>query len=282
MDEDHKEDDTGEAGGSLLKEREAFVKNFLRKGVEFTEELLRENVELQHKLSQLEADNTGLRTQVKSDDAIRDLLRTIEALEKEKRSLLDKSSQLEQASRRYEGRYAAIEQELNDLANLYVASFQLHATLRPIHVIQHIKELLAQLVGAERFVLYLLRDDGKTAHPIAFEGVMESELSPISVGEGAVGKVCASGVSQVKQGEPLGQGTMEAPLAVLPMQVDSQTVGAIAIVSLLEQKVAWAQVDQELFHLLGSHAATALLSANLYSKQPDVLTALEGLAEALK
>ena len=280
MDEDQKPDE--ELGSELLREREAFVKNFLRKGVEFTEELLKENADLQARLTQLEHDNTGLRTQVKSDDAIRDLLRTIEALEKEKRSLLDKSSQLEQASRRYEGRYAAIEQELNDLANLYVASFQLHATLRPPHVVQHIKELLAQLVGAERFVMYLLERDGKTARPIAFEGIPAAELAEVTVGEGAIGKVCASGVSQVKQGEPLGDGTLAEPLAVLPMQVDSQTVGAIAIVSLLEQKSAWAQVDQELFHLLGSHAATALLAANLYSKQPDVLAALEGLFEALK
>ena len=83
-------------------------------------------------------------------------------------------SQLEQATRRHEGRYAAIEQELNDLANLYVASFQLHSTLKPPHVLQHIRELLAQLVGAECFVIYVLSDDGKLAMPVGSEGVLES------------------------------------------------------------------------------------------------------------
>ena len=53
-------------------------------------------------------------------------------------------------------------------------------------------------------------------------------------------------------------------------------------VRLLEQKQAWVQVDQELFHLLGTHAAAALLAAHLYSKENDLLSALAGLGEQLK
>ncbi len=266
----------------VTRERETFVRTFLRKGVEFTEELLRENDELRRRINALEADSAALRAQVKSDDAIRDFLRNIERLELEKRSLLEKSSQLEQASRRHEGRYAAIEQELNDLANLYVASFQLHSTLKPAHVLQHVKELLAQLVGAERFVVYVLNDQGTQAIPVGSEGIVESELVPVHVGEGAIGSVCSTGVSAVRQGDPLGAGSLQHPLAVLPMLVDGQTVGVIAIVQLLEQKHAWVQVDQELFHLLGSHAATALLAAHLYQKESDLLSALAGLGESLK
>jgi hypothetical protein len=266
----------------LTRERESFVRNFLRKGVEFTEELLRENEELRRHAQALERDNTELRAQVKSDDAMRDVLRTIERLEQEKRNLLDRSSALEQATRRYEGRYAAIEQELNDLANLYVASFQLHSTLKPPHVLQHIRELLAQLVGAESFVIYVLNDDGRRAIPVGSEGVLEADLKEIYVGEGAVGAVCASGQSSVRQGSPLGEGTIASPLAVIPMLADGQTVGVISILRLLEQKQAWVQVDQELFHLLGTHAAAALLAAHLYSKESDLLSALAGLGEGLK
>ncbi len=266
----------------LARERENFVRNFLRKGVEFTEELLHENDDLRARVALLEADNAALRAQVKSDDAMRDVLRTIERLEQEKRNLLDRSSQLEQLTRRHEGRYAAIEQELNDLANLYVASFQLHSTLKPTYVLQHIRELLAQLVGAERFCIYVLNDDGTQAIPVGSEGLLEHELKPVIVGQGAVGTVCATGVSSVRQGDPPGAGTVDDPLAVLPMQVDGQTVGVISIVALLEQKHAWVQVDQELFHLLGSHAAAALLAALLYQRQPDLLSALAGLGESLK
>jgi hypothetical protein len=266
----------------LTRERESFVRNFLRKGVEFTEELIRENEDLRRHVALVERENTELRTTVKSDDAMRDVLRTIERLEQEKRNLLDRSSQLEQATRRYEGRYAAIEQELNDLANLYVASFQLHSTLKPPHVVQHIRELLAQLVGAECFVIYVMSEDGKLAIPVGSEGVLESELTDVHVGEGAIGSVCASGQSSVKQGSPLGEGSLSSPLAVIPMLVDGQTVGVIAILRLLEQKQAWVQVDQELFHLLGAHAAAALLAAHLYQKETDLLSALAGLGASLK
>jgi GAF domain-containing protein len=266
----------------LTRERESFVRNFLRKGVEFTEELIRENEDLRRHVQLLERDNTELRAQVKSDDAMRDVLRTIERLEQEKKNLLDRSSQLEQATRRYEGRYAAIEQELNDLANLYVASFQLHSTLKPPHVLQHIRELLAQLVGAECFVIYVIADDGKRAIPVGSEGVLENDLKPVYIGEGAIGSVCASGQSSVKQGNPLGRGSLDAPLAVIPMLVDGQTVGVIAIVRLLEQKEAWVQVDQELFHLLGTHAAAALLAAHMYQRETDLLSAIAGLGESLK
>ena len=108
MDEDNPNKSARPSPVDLTRERENFVRNFLRKGVEFTEELLRENDELRARVALLEADNTALRTQVKSDDAMRDVLRTIERLEQEKRSLLDRSSQLEQLTRRHEGRYAAI------------------------------------------------------------------------------------------------------------------------------------------------------------------------------
>ena len=141
---------------------------------------------------------------------------------------------------------------------------------------------LHQLVGAERFAIYMLNDDGTVAIPVGSEGLAEAELTAVRVGEGAVGAVCANGVSSVRQGDPLGEGSIAQPLAVLPMLVDGQTVGVIAIVWLLEQKHAWVQVDQELFHLLGSHAATALLAAHLYQKESDLLSALAGLGESLK
>ena len=282
MNNDPKSEMAPPTPADLTRERESFVRNFLRKGVEFTEELIRENEDLRRHAQALEMDNRELRAQVKSDDAMRDVLRTIERLEQEKRNLLDRSSQLEQATRRFEGRYAAIEQELNDLANLYVASFQLHSTLKPIYVLTHIKELLAQLVGAECFVVYIVDEQTQTALPIGSEGIAESEVGPIRVGEGAIGTVCATGQSSVKQGDPLGVGTLEEPLAVIPMLVDGHTVGVIAIARLLEQKQAWVQVDQELFHLLGSHAAAALLAAHLYQGKTDLSSAFAGLGESLK
>ena len=95
---------TSDAPVDLTKEREAFVRTFLRKGVELTEDLLRENQELQSEMSRLQIDNARLRAQVASDDAIRELLRTVDALEQEKKDLMSRSRELEQATRKHQGR----------------------------------------------------------------------------------------------------------------------------------------------------------------------------------
>ena len=136
----------------LVKEREAFVRSFLRKGVEYTEALLEESRELRSEIADLRAENARLRAQIASDDAIKDLLKTIERLEKERGNLLERSEQLEQTEQERRDRQAAVEQEINDLANLYVANFQLHASFSPRRVIRHLSDMAGQLVGATAII----------------------------------------------------------------------------------------------------------------------------------
>ena len=64
-----------------------------------------------------------------------------------------------------------MESEFANLANLFVASNQLHASLSPRGVTRRIKEVLAQLVGAERYCMYFSNPDRTELVPIAFEGV---------------------------------------------------------------------------------------------------------------
>lgn len=265
--------------GDLAQERETFVRTFLRKGVELTEELLRENGDLRDENQRLHRENTRLRTQVASDDAIRDLLKTIEALEEEKRQLLERSTRLERTQESDEGRYEEIEHELHDLANLYVASFQLHASLSPRRVVRHLQDMLGQLVGADGFAIYLVDAEGREAVPIAWENLTEAPVS-VPVGEGAVGDACLTGLAQVASS--LEEGSLVAPLAVVPMLVEGRAVGAIAITRMLEQKTRWAPLDQELFKLIGAHAGTALIAANLYSGEMGPMPALAGFVDNLK
>jgi hypothetical protein len=68
----------------LKKERDAFIQTFFKKGAQLTEELLGENIRLRNRIAELDADNATLRTQLKSDDAIRDLLKKIDLLEHER------------------------------------------------------------------------------------------------------------------------------------------------------------------------------------------------------
>ena len=77
----------------LKKERDSFVQTFFKKGAAFTQDLVNENSRLRHRIGELEQESTRLRTQLASDDAIRELLKKIEGLEREKKKLLSRFEQ---------------------------------------------------------------------------------------------------------------------------------------------------------------------------------------------
>jgi hypothetical protein len=261
----------------LRAERETFVRNFLHKGVELTEDLIRENRGLESQLQKYQEENGRLRAQLASNDAIRELLLTIESLQQERAGLLNRSDELEKQHEVHRERYVAVEQELNDLASLYVASFQLNATLSTRRVLRHICELLEQLVGAQSFVVYVVSPDGKRVTPIGSRGHDPGKLLPLSAEEGPIGDVCLTGVARVfAPDEPREPGD---PIALLPLLFDSEVVGVIAINSLLPHKRSWARVDDELFKLLSVHGATALIAANLYGKEAGPRAALSDVGE---
>lgn len=263
----------------LVKEREVFVRSFLRKGVEYTEQLLHENTDLRDEIHALRTENARLRAQVASEDAIRDLLKTVQRLESERNELIERSTALEQVGREHAHRQAAVEQEINDLANLYIAAFQLHATFSVRRVVRHICDMLGQLIGAHAFVVYV--NEETRAVPIASEQMADEELSSIGLGEGPVGEVCLTGIRRLRETD-LGAEDRDDPIAILPLMAAGRPIGAIEIVRVLEQKTAWVNVDHELFQLLEAHAGKALLAAHLFSTSTSPLRALGGLKEALE
>ncbi len=275
-DSDERDERTSDRPADLGKERELFVRQFLRKGVELTEGLLEENKSLHAQLAKSQREIARLRAQVASDDAIRDLIRKIDSLETERNKLLERSTELEESTRRTEHRNVEVEQELHDLANLYIASSHLHSTLSVRGVTRHLMELLQQLIGAEKSAIYLLDTAGDVARPLATDGFGDEPLPAVKPGEGPIGEVLMTGVARVH--DRVGEGgDLGSPVAVIPLMVRDKAVGAIAIVSLFRQKEVWAAVDRELFNLLGSHAATALIAANLYADAEGPLKALEGV-----
>jgi hypothetical protein len=245
--------------------------------VELTEDLIRENRGLEAQLQKYQEENGRLRAQLASNDAIRELLQTIESLQQERTGLLNRSDELEKQHEVHRERHTAVEQELNDLASLYVASFQLNATLSVRRVVRHICELLEQLVGAQSFVVYAVSADGKRVTPIGSRGRDRAKLLQLSAEEGPIGDVCLTGVARVfAPDDPREPGD---PIALLPLVFDSEVVGVIAVDSLLPHKRNWARVDDELFKLLSVHGATALIAANLYEKSASPRAALQDVAD---
>jgi hypothetical protein len=278
--DDNRGERTSDRPVDLSRERESFVRTFLRKGVELTESLIEENKALRQEIGEAQHEIARLRAQVASDDAIRDLLRKIESLELERRELMNRSRELAETSKKSETRNVEVEQELHDLANLYIASSHLHSTLSARGVVRHLKELLQQLVGAEAYVIYLFDADGRIARPIAMDGLDPSVVADVKPGEGPIGDVLITNLPRISE-RVSEKGSFDAPLAVLPILVRDRAVGAIAILSVFRQKAVWAAVDRELFNLLGSHAGTALISASLFAGVQDPIEALRALHEQL-
>ena len=247
-----------------MKERDAFIQQFFKKGAQFTEELLRENTRLRERMAEVEGDNQRLRAHLASDEAIRELLHKIEKLEQEKRELIHRSNQFEAVTGEFSNRYAEVESELANLANLYVASTQLHAAHSVRNVLRNIKELLAQLLGAAAFAVYLATDEAGDLVPIASEGINAAELGPVPVDQGALGAAFREGRVVVQRGDT-SRGNLREPAAVVPLALDGRSVGVIAIFATLPQKTEFVNADDELFRLLGAQAAPALINARLFT-----------------
>ncbi len=262
----------------LLEKREQFIQTFFRRGAELTEELIREDEQLRSRLGELERENAALRAHVASADAIRDMLVKITQLEKEKRELVSRATDASHTWSHSAERFAEIEAENAKLASLYVASFQLHSTLDLRTIVRHLKELLAQFVGARVLALYLCDEERGQLAPIASDGVPLAKLRRIEPSQGPIGEAWIKGSARWVEGDST-RGTLEAPAACIPLRVDDRTAGVLVVYSTFEHKPSFVDVDFELFKLLGAHAAAALLAARLFAIHGGNLPSLDAFTE---
>ncbi|MGC4092338.1 MAG: GAF domain-containing protein [Polyangiaceae bacterium] len=262
----------------LRVERDQFLAKFTR-GARITDEFLKEYENLARRSQALEAENAILRAQVEADEALRNMMRKIEQLEQEKADLLSRFRRVEAQSSSVSARVEEVELEFANLANLFVASNQIHSSLSPRGVTRRIKEVLAQFVGAERYAMYLVNPNASELVPIASEGVPGNKLLPVRVAGTAIGEAFQAGHVVVNENLDPSQGSLEQPGAVIPLLIDDRVVGAVAIFSTLSQKTRFDTVDFELFKLLGQHAAAALVSASLFQQADRKLPGLEAFLD---
>ena len=253
---------------------ESFLELF-NQGREFTEQLLRENERLRHRLAAFE--------QAVDDSEIESLRQEIARLDNEKRAISERFRIEEERNREYMERFREIEEQNNNLANLYVASYQLHSTLDFDEVVETVKEILINLIGAEVFSMLLVNDHG-SLDTVASSG--EALLPGVdsmhcSVGEGPIGRVAASGDSFFSDRSLRAHPEIDKPLVVVPLKIKDQLIGVLAIYSVLQQKDTFTAVDYELFSLLAAHAAAAIFSSKLYSQSARKLSTIQNFLDLL-
>jgi transcriptional regulator with GAF, ATPase, and Fis domain len=244
--------------------RDSFFTTLFRRGAELAHELEDETTKLRARVAALESANDALRAQLGSDAALRDALRRIDQLERER-------DELASVSTRTVAQCSAVENDLANMANLYIAADQLHSTLDLARVLRHISELLEQFVGSREHALYYV--EGETLAPLATHGIEKSTLPVLSTRPVAEGPPLAARVVEQTflTGTPFFEPDVfacgvERPAACVPLQLDGRIVGVIAVYRLLDQKQAFTANDRELFRMLGAHAATAITGALLWQR----------------
>ncbi len=267
-----------------LEKGEEFIEMF-RKGQEFTQDLLKENERLRFQVVHLEeAMKKELETpdSGQQDSMSQDMAEQLAQYEARLEDLKSRLSEVEAENIDFAQRYIDVEEQNNNLANLYVASFQLHSTLDYQEVLQIILEIIINLIGGEVFAIYLLDEKAKTLNPEASEGASISEIPQVSLGEGVIGQAVLANESYFNDNPSEDLKELYAdPLVCIPLTIQDDVIGTLAIFRLLQQKVTFAPVDFELFTLLAGHAATAIFSSRLFTESKRKLSTYQGFLDLL-
>ncbi|MBW2424068.1 MAG: GAF domain-containing protein [Deltaproteobacteria bacterium] len=255
-----------------------------QRGAEFTRELLDENVRLRRELGEVrhrQHDAAG--SDVEWSKLREELLGRIEELESRNQTILEQLRSVEEENRHFAERCVEVEEADNNLANLYVASYQLHTTLDPGEVIKVVLEIVINLIGAEVFAVYLWEQEREVLEPVAAEGESVRAFPSVRLGDGFVGESVSCGGVAVREPTRPGDGAKrgEEPLVSIPLRVDDQVIGAIVIYGLLQHKDAFSVLDHELFTLLAGHASTAILASRLYAQSERKLNTIQGFIDLL-
>ena len=175
-------------------------------------------------------------------------------------------------------RLVAAEHQASRLMGLYVAAYQLHATLEPAEVRATIAEIAINLLGAERFVLLLRAGTGEGCEIALAEGLEEDASGLFADGQyvGADPMVDATLEDGTLRVGPMGG---SRALAAVPLVVQGTTVGALVILKLLDHKGGLVSHDRELLELLAAHAASALYAAQAHANADRKLRTLESLVK---
>jgi hypothetical protein len=236
---------------------EEFLQVF-KKGAEFTQGLLKENERLRFRVLELEQQQRS----EASDSDMQLIKERLLRVETEKQEILDKIGSVERENLDYSNRYAEIEAENNLLANLYITTYQLHSTFEVSEILRIIEEILLNLVGAEEFSLFLRDEGGQMVQPI-IDDAGDPQVAEVEIKDARIATALGEGQSWIASPDELKQlGETEAK-AIIPLLADDDVIGVLTIHRLLAQKDGFSDTDNEIFTLLGGHAAMALCTAVL-------------------
>ena len=237
-----------------------YVDKVLHNTQQFLEDTLKEN-------ERLRALTMGLENErMRNREQILELRESVAKLELQQARQQQQVSDFEVENRRVFSEFAEIEQQNSNLANLYVASYRLHGSVERTEVLQVIQEIIINLIGSEELGIYELDEKTKRLTLLSSFGLEGDAYSRI-LDDSPIARTAQTGEMFLIEPPP---NNVSAPVtsltACIPLKVNERVIGVIAIFRMLPQKPALAEIDRELFGLLGSHAAMALYCSGLHAR----------------
>ncbi len=235
-------------------------------------DLLGENEKLRRMVAGMESETAVLtREKKRLEIQIEAVRKLVDCDRREHEELRQRLVDVEGQNRTFSERYVEVERQNNDLANLYVAGYRLHGTLDRQEVLEAIQEIIINLIGCEEFAVFevdVKSDDAASLHRVSSFGLDEAFIQRLTPEEGLIGRayrdeetILAERFADVERGPEEKHLT-----ACIPLKVDDQVIGVIALFRLLPQKADGLEaLDHELFDLLASQAGVALYSSSLHA-----------------
>ncbi|HEU4888584.1 MAG TPA: GAF domain-containing protein [Thermoanaerobaculia bacterium] len=227
-------------------------------------ELNNQNGRLRVMVAALESDRSRLQVEkLRLQEQLMNVREELAQRTEEHATLMRRLSDVQHENESVAGRFVEIETQNTNLANLYVAGYQLHGSLDRQQVLVSIKEIVINLIGSEDFAIFE-RDGEDRLRMIDWFDEPPTVFHEVVIGEGIIGQVAATGqpfISNDDRGRSVGM------VACVPLQVDGRVTGAIAIFRLLPQKHDGLELlDEELLGLLASQAGIALYCTGLHEQ----------------
>ena len=241
-------------------------------GGQRADKLLKDNERVRMVIAKLKTENQALERRLldvstqKMGRRIEQLETQIESLKVEKAELLAQLMANDEQNHYFADRYRDVEHRSSELINMYVATYRLHSTFDYATVLDILREIVVNIIGAEKLGIFMLNEE-EALELVAEEGIDESERALIATGSQVLRSTALSGQPFVATDrETEGGLALSEPIACIPLKFEESTIGVIAVYTLLTQKAAFQAIDHELFEMLCAQASRALLGAKLFAQ----------------
>jgi hypothetical protein len=203
----------------------------------------------------LQMENLMLKTQ------LRTLREVLEYSRSEREAIESQLKALTGRSHDPEPQIAELTRLCMEMQALVAASTRLLAADTREEIFHAVQDIVANLIGSEEMALFELNAERTLLQAAAWCGISDAQKAPVTMGKGAIGEVASKGKAF------FGDESQPGLAACIPLRVETEVVGVLAIFSLLPQKLQLEPGDLEVLKLLEERLGGMLLRSNTQAEE---------------